>query len=82
MMNIRFMPYESKPITRMAMEIPAKGHVVETGPNTYVFQGITFKAYVQPVAGDYIVRLTEEDTYHVTRAVFHERNIVEPQEAA
>lgn len=80
-MNIRFMPYESKPITRMAMEIPQDAKIVEIGPNTYEFQSITFKAYETPVAGDYIVRLTEADTYHVTRAVFHERNIVEPLEA-
>lgn len=77
-MKINFMPYESKPITRMAIEIPVGAAVTRTAENTYEFQGISFKAYQPPVAGDYIVRLTEEDTYHVARAVFHERNIIEP----
>jgi hypothetical protein len=80
-MKINFMPYESKPITRMAMEIPVDGLVTEIGPKTYMFQDITFVAHVQPVAGDYIVRLSETDTYHVERAVFHDRNVVEPQGA-
>jgi hypothetical protein len=77
-MKINFMPYESKPITRMAMEIPENAGIVKVGESTYVFQDVTFKAYQPPVAGDYIVRLTEEDTYHVARDVFLERNIVTP----
>lgn len=77
-MNIRFMPYQSKPITRMAMEIPVGAEIKRTAENTYVFQDVTFKAYQPPLAGDYIVRLDENDTYHCARAVFHERNVVEP----
>lgn len=80
-MKTNFMPYESKPITRMAMEIPVDGLVTETAPNTYQFEDVVFKAYKQPVAGDYIVRLTEDDTYHVERAVFMDRNAVVAQGA-
>ncbi len=71
-----FKAYESKPITRMAVEIDDDNRVLDHGENNYSFAGIKFKAYQQPVKGDYVVRLTHEDTYHVARAVFHERNIV------
>lgn len=36
-----------------------------------------FKAYQTPLHGDYVCRLTLEDTYHVAKDVFEERNIVE-----
>lgn len=76
-----FKSYESKPITRMAIEITSDYPVLEIAPNTYTYEDseeglITFKGYIQPVNGDYIVRLTAEDTYHVARAIFHERNII------
>lgn len=45
--------------------------------NTFIYEGVTFKAYQEPEVGDFICRLTVEDTYHVSRAVFVERNIVE-----
>jgi hypothetical protein len=71
-----FVAYESKPIVRMAMEITDENRVIEMAVNDYTYAGIRFKAYKKPVAGDYIVRLTREDTYHVERGVFHERNVV------
>lgn len=44
--------------------------------DTQIFQRVDFKAYEEPKIGDWVVRLTEDDTYHVTDAVFRERNIV------
>lgn len=71
-----FKPYESKPIVRMAMEIDDINRVLEVDTNTYQYAGIRFKAYQQPLAGDFVVRLTRDDTYHVARSVFLDRNIV------
>lgn len=71
---IKFRPYESKPITRMAVRI--EGEVDQLSDSDYWYCGINFKAYQAPLVGDYIVRLTEEDTYHVSETVFKERNIV------
>jgi hypothetical protein len=85
-----FIPYESKPITRMAFQI-TKNHVIikPKAPdgciysigyiglgNNVVTKPIEFKAYEHPVVGDWIVRLTAEDTYHCTDAVFRDRNTV------
>lgn len=71
----KFQPYESKPITRMAFKITSK--VIKSDEeSTYMTDGIYFKAYEEPKQGDWVVRLTEEDTYHVSDAVFRERNIV------
>ena len=61
----------------MAMVITTGAEIAEVAANTYTYNGITFKAYEQPREGDFICRLTMEDTYHVSRAVFMERNIVE-----
>lgn len=80
-MKARFMPYQSKPITRMALEIPTDAKIERVEENTYLYEGIRFKAYQPPLVGDYICRLTEDDTYHVARGVFHDRNIVAPVEA-
>jgi hypothetical protein len=76
--------YEAKPITREAMEIVdiSKVHQDLRDPQTWYYDlpdGINvvkFKAHQTVVQGDYIVRLTEEDTYHCSKAVFHDRNIV------
>jgi len=75
---IEFKPYESKPIVRMAYQITDKDSVEEgfDGTSTWFIGMLTFKAYQEPKVGDWIVRLTEEDTYHVTDEVFRERNIV------
>jgi hypothetical protein len=59
----------------MAFQIGA-GPVYEQSTNTYEYNGIVFKAYQQPIQGDWICRLTEEDTYHCSDTVFRERNIV------
>ena len=74
--------YDSRPVTRVAYEIRADDEVNATGEeSTYVIEidgeSVKFKAYEDPEPGDYVVRLTEEDTYHCRRDVFHERNVVE-----
>ena len=78
-----FFPYESKPVTRYARRIekPEEIGVSSTEPNTYYLvtgfaNAVKFKAYETPQVGDWVVRLTEDDTYHCTDAVFRERNIV------
>ena len=75
-----FKPYEAKPITRMAYEVQLGDHIDRLDDSTSeIFTqwgGCVFKHYEPVKPGDYIVRLTETDTYHCTRAVFHERNIV------
>jgi hypothetical protein len=80
-----FKPYASQPITRMAFQITNRMMIIKVGeaayrlyakPTTTESPTINFKAYEEPKVGDWIVRLTEEDTYHVTDAVFRERNIV------
>lgn len=72
-----FKAFESKPIYRMAMEITDDSRVTEIATNDYSYEGIRFKAYEQPKTGDYICRLSMDDTYHVSRKVFFERNHVE-----
>lgn len=83
---IEFKPYEAKPITRMAFQITTQ-HIVAKHPHreaTYMIcedgekttNFFFFKAYEEPKVGDWVVRLTPEDTYHCTDAVFRERNIV------
>ncbi len=71
-----FKEYQSKPIVREAMEIMALPAKIEDKESTYTYNGVEFKAYEQPQIGDWVVRLTEEDTYHVSDKVFRERNIV------
>lgn len=81
---MKFNPYESKPVTRMAFQITAHMSIVcNHGSDWYVTCGpehdmelVHFKAHEQVNTGDWIVRLTETDTYHCTDAVFRERNIV------
>lgn len=84
-----FLGYESKQVTRMAFQITVNHVVVKPksidgceytighiGENNTVMSPIKFKAYEEPKVGDWIVKLTEEDTYHCTDTVFRERNIV------
>lgn len=83
-----FQPYESKPIIRMAVQITTvmQYDIEKVGgeesswiwyvTGTGIPERISFKAYEVPRVGDWIVRLTESDTYHVTDEVFRERNIV------
>lgn len=86
-MAIEFKSYESKPITRQAFQIKSNmliaygeegsfGMVNEVVGGRIQFPPVKFKAYLLPVHGDWVVRLTETDTYHCTDAVFRERNIV------
>lgn len=72
----KFKPYESKPITRMAFQITQDVTKSHTEESVYCTEGISFKAYESPKQGDWVVRLTQEDTYHVSDVVFRERNIV------
>lgn len=87
-----FVPYESKPVTRMAFQI-TESHVIvkpkaiegsqytvgHIDPKGVITKPINFKAYEEPKVGDWVVRLTDTDTYHCTDAVFRERNIVPDQ---
>jgi hypothetical protein len=83
---MKFKPYESKPVTRMAFQI-RDIHVVKKSKSEessyfinqlgdIVSNSIKFKAYEEPKVGDWIVRLTDTDTYHCTDEVFRERNVV------
>jgi hypothetical protein len=81
---IEFKPYESKPVTRMAFQLTENHAWAKIEAATYMVAEdtlnttniIRFKAYQEPQIGDWIVRLTSEDTYHCTDIVFRERNIV------
>jgi hypothetical protein len=81
-----FKSYSSKPVTRDACRIVDGVPLskVDGIESTWQYQpanidAIQFKAYETPQVGDWIVRLTAEDTYHVTDKVFRERNIVPPE---
>ena len=83
---MQFQEYHSKPIVRSAFQLTKNHlwhHVVGKASTYKVFlkekpeDDIEFKAYEEPKEGDWVVRLTTDDTYHVTDAVFRERNIVE-----
>lgn len=77
-----FKEYESKPITRLAMEITEE-HNLQYRASTSCASVDTpegkllFKCYEEPKVGDYVCYLNDEDVYHCSRKVFHERNIVE-----
>lgn len=76
-----FKEYTSKPIKRLAFEVPENA-VIEaleaesTSAITVGDETVVFKHYEPVNTGDFIVRLTMEDTYHCSRAVFEERNII------
>jgi hypothetical protein len=79
---IEFKSYESKPIVRDAYCIKREDTIEqkEGGTECRVVDedgaSVTFVAYEEVWAGDYIVYLTAEATYHCNAAVFHDRNIV------
>lgn len=81
---IEFKPFEAKPVTRMAFQITDQHEFAKIGEAEYMIAEktqhttnmIRFKAYEEPKIGDWVVRLTQEDTYHCSDAVFRERNIV------
>ena len=72
-----FKDYQSKPITRTAAVIPEGVPIVYTPENSEAtVSDVTFKCYEKPVAGDFVVHLSEEDVYHCSKAVFAERNVL------
>jgi hypothetical protein len=75
-----FKEYESKPIQRNAVRIKKEGTLKCVKNNDYSYtegsETVYFKAHQIPMHGDWVVRLTKEDTYHCTDSVFRERNIV------
>lgn len=76
-----FKPYQSKPVVRMAYEVKQNDCIEKIDEQTSEIVSaegyVRFKHYEPVKAGDFIVKLTESDTYHCSRAVFFERNIVE-----
>ena len=78
-----FKEYESKPITRLAYQI-REGDSFWQDDNTLLWNlypegspSVSFAAHEEVSLGDWVVYLTEEDTYHCTDKVFRERNVVE-----
>jgi hypothetical protein len=91
-MPIQFKEYESKPIMRQAFQITSEMrclHIVgkestyaiwptkKDCMDQYPEGAILFKAYQEPKDGDWVVRLTENDTYHVSDEVFRKGNVVD-----
>jgi hypothetical protein len=78
--NPAFKPFRSKPVTRYAYQIAEDDTITQIDESSFYIplhdEMVGFKAYEQPVAGDYIVWLKTE-IYHCSRDVFHERNLVE-----
>ena len=82
---IEFKSYEAKPVTRHAFQLtdmhewcklPQEATYIVSEKTDQTTNFIKFKAYEEPKVGDWVVRLTAEDTYHCTDVVFRERNIV------
>lgn len=83
---MEFKPYEAKPVTRQAFQITDEHEFTCLGGSDWLIgpanagnntvQMIRFKAHQAVEKGDWVVRLTDDDTYHCTDAVFRERNIV------
>lgn len=74
-----FKEYQSKPTTRRAYRITSEDDVTysaEANEATLVRTGLVFGAVQQPVAGDYICKISEDDIYLIHRELFEERNIV------
>ncbi len=87
-MKAGFKAYQSKPIERIAHQLTEKevAKLCCTGDRASVMvegEPLIFAYHCAPseiVAGDWVVFLNEEDTYHCTDGVFRERNHV-PEEA-
>ncbi|MFU2512462.1 hypothetical protein [Pseudoalteromonas sp. ASV78] len=78
-----FSDYESRPTTRKAILIDDSMLITKiNGESTWELKvknsdaSLFFKAYVQPVVGDYIVHLKHDEVYHVDAVTFAERNII------
>lgn len=78
--NPAFRPYQSKPVTRYAYQITEADTITQISATAFYIplhdEMVGFKAYEEPVPGDYIV-YSDHDIYHCSRDVFHERNLVE-----
>lgn len=75
---MKFQDYQSKPVTRRAHRITEDDKIVEVEENTYrINDELTFKAFKNILTGDYVGYLNEEDVYHCSAEVFHERNVIE-----
>jgi hypothetical protein len=81
---IEFKAYDSKPVIRWAFQITDQHDFAKIGEAKYMIMEktqhttnmIRFKAHEEVKVGDWVVKLTESDTYHCTDAVFRERNII------
>lgn len=81
--------YQSRPIELLATQIKSGGFLekIPFKESTYHYQherdgvSVEFKAHQEPVAGDYICYLNENDVYHVDAKTFSERNIVDSDES-
>ena len=73
-----FIKYEGKPVFRSAYRVKPSDKVepVIGKDSTSTVLGVEFKHFEPVIAGDYVVRLTEDDTYHCSKAVFEDRNYV------
>jgi len=76
-----FKNYKSKPIIRSAYLITDKDIIKHFNDKSEVLVcteagNIRANASIPPVAGDYIVKLSEADVYHCPREVFKERNVL------
>jgi hypothetical protein len=81
---MKFLPYDSKPVTRKAFQITEGMSIhnideslwaVSYGPE-HDMEMVYFNAHEDPVVGGWVVRLTDTDTYYCSDAVFRERNVV------
>jgi len=78
---MNFRRYQSRPITRLAHEITERDvltpvDITHTRVRFPDGESITFAHHEDVQVGDFIVFLTQDDTYHCARDVFLERNIV------
>jgi hypothetical protein len=75
-----FKRYKGKPIFRQAYQLQESDALTPVGESTLAVgiggSVVEFKHYEPVVAGDYVVYLTVNDTYHCSKAVFEERNEV------
>ncbi len=76
-----FKEYESKPITRLALQITDLTELESVDDTTLRFTkgkvAVLVKHYEPVKVGDFIVYLNESDIYHCSEKVFKERNIVQ-----
>ena len=66
----KFKPYGVKR-TCLAMKI-INGLIERVAPETYLYDGVTFKTSTPPVPGDYIIRITDNVLCHETKSSFEQ----------